>query len=118
MIDADGALLGKYRKMHIPDDPLYYEKFYFTPGDLGFQVFPNRFSRFGVLVCWDQWYPEAARLTALRGVRDPLLSDRHRLASVRESRVWSPAARELGIDPTFARRGQRLLCRERQPHGI
>jgi N-carbamoylputrescine amidase len=67
VIDADGALLGKYRKMHIPDDPLFYEKFYFTPGDLGFQVFPSRFSRLGVLVCWDQWYPEAARLTALRG---------------------------------------------------
>ena len=67
VIDADGALLGKYRKMHIPDDPLYYEKFYFTPGDLGFQVFPSRFSRLGVLICWDQWYPEAARLTALRG---------------------------------------------------
>jgi N-carbamoylputrescine amidase len=67
VIDADGQLLGKYRKMHIPDDPLYYEKFYFTPGDLGFQVFPSRFSKLGVLVCWDQWYPEAARLTALRG---------------------------------------------------
>ncbi len=67
VIDADGDLLGKYRKMHIPDDPLYYEKFYFTPGDLGFQVFPSRFSRLGVLICWDQWYPEAARLTALRG---------------------------------------------------
>jgi len=67
VIDADGALLGKYRKMHIPDDPFYYEKFYFTPGDLGFQVFPSRYSKLGVLVCWDQWYPEAARLTALRG---------------------------------------------------
>jgi N-carbamoylputrescine amidase len=67
VIDADGTLLGKYRKMHIPDDPLYYEKFYFTPGDLGFRVFPTRHSKLGVLVCWDQWYPEAARLTALRG---------------------------------------------------
>ncbi|HEV8000965.1 MAG TPA: nitrilase-related carbon-nitrogen hydrolase, partial [Planctomycetaceae bacterium] len=67
VMDADGAMLGKYRKMHIPDDPFYYEKFYFTPGDLGFQVFPSRFSKLGVLVCWDQWYPEAARLTALRG---------------------------------------------------
>lgn len=67
VLDADGAYLGKYRKMHIPDDPLYYEKFYFTPGDLGFRVFATRFGKVGVLVCWDQWYPEAARLTALRG---------------------------------------------------
>jgi len=67
VIDADGSYLGKYRKMHIPDDPLFYEKFYFTPGDLGFKVFPTRFGRVGVLICWDQWYPEAARLTALRG---------------------------------------------------
>jgi N-carbamoylputrescine amidase len=67
VLDADGAYLGKYRKMHIPDDPLFYEKFYFTPGDLGFKVFPTRFARLGVLICWDQWYPEGARLTALRG---------------------------------------------------
>ncbi len=67
VLDADGALLGKYRKMHIPDDPLYYEKFYFTPGDLGFRCFTTRFAKIGVLVCWDQWYPEAARLTALQG---------------------------------------------------
>ena len=67
VLDADGTYLGKYRKMHIPDDPLFYEKFYFTPGDLGFKVFPTRFGKLGVLICWDQWYPEAARLTALRG---------------------------------------------------
>jgi N-carbamoylputrescine amidase len=67
VIDADGRFLGKYRKMHIPDDPRYYEKFYFTPGDLGFRVFPTRFGKLGTLVCWDQWYPEAARLTALSG---------------------------------------------------
>src|ERR1700730_18336810 len=66
-IDADGSLAGKYRKMHIPDDPLYYEKFYFTPGDLGFPNFDTRYSRIGVLVCWDQWYPERARLSSLRG---------------------------------------------------
>jgi N-carbamoylputrescine amidase len=65
--DADGSLAGMYRKMHIPDDPLYYEKFYFTPGDLGFRSFETRFGRVGVCVCWDQWYPEAARLTALTG---------------------------------------------------
>ena len=67
VLDADGSLLGIYRKMHIPDDPLYYEKYYFTPGDLGFRAFDTRFGRIGVLVCWDQWYPEAARLTALEG---------------------------------------------------
>jgi N-carbamoylputrescine amidase len=67
VLDADGTLLGRYRKMHIPDDPRFYEKYYFTPGDLGFQVFDTRFGRLGVLVCWDQWYPEAARITALMG---------------------------------------------------
>ena len=67
ILDADGSYLGKYRKMHIPDDPQYYEKFYFTPGDLGFRVWDTRFARIGVLICWDQWYPEAARLTALSG---------------------------------------------------
>ena len=67
VIDADGSLLGCYRKMHIPDDPLFYEKFYFAPGDLGFQAWPTRFGKIGVLICWDQWYPEAARLTAMQG---------------------------------------------------
>lgn len=67
VFDADGKDLGKYRKMHIPDDPLYYEKYYFTPGDLGFKVFDTKFGKLGQLVCWDQWYPEAARLTALQG---------------------------------------------------
>jgi N-carbamoylputrescine amidase len=67
IIDADGTLVGRYRKMHIPDDPLYYEKYYFTPGDLGFQAFDTRYARIGTLVCWDQWFPEAARLTAMQG---------------------------------------------------
>ncbi len=67
VFDVDGTLLGMYRKMHIPDDPLYYEKYYFTPGDLGFRVFETRRAKVGTLVCWDQWYPEAARLTCLRG---------------------------------------------------
>ena len=67
VIDADGTYLGKYRKMHIPDDPQYYEKFYFTPGDLGFKTWRTRFGKIGVLICWDQWYPEAARLTAMSG---------------------------------------------------
>ena len=67
IIDSDGKLLGKYRKMHIPDDPLYHEKFYFAPGDLGFKAWDTARGKIGVCVCWDQWYPEAARLTALRG---------------------------------------------------
>ncbi len=67
VIDADGKILGKYRKMHIPDDPGFYEKFYFIPGDLGFQTFKTRYADIGVLICWDQWFPEAARLTALAG---------------------------------------------------
>ncbi len=67
VIDADGRLLGVYRKMHIPDDPLYYEKFYFTPGDLGFRAWQTRYGKIGTLVCWDQWYPEGARLTAMQG---------------------------------------------------
>ncbi len=67
VIDADGKMAGLYRKMHIPDDPAYFEKFFFTPGDLGFQAFHTRAGRIGALICWDQWYPEAARLTALRG---------------------------------------------------
>lgn len=67
VIEADGTYLGKYRKMHIPDDPAFYEKFYFTPGDLGYKVFKTKFATIGVLICWDQWYPEAARLTALMG---------------------------------------------------
>jgi N-carbamoylputrescine amidase len=67
IIDADGSLMGLYRKMHIPDDPLYYEKFYFTPGDLGFKAWQTRYAKIGVLICWDQWYPEGARLTAMQG---------------------------------------------------
>jgi N-carbamoylputrescine amidase len=67
IIDAGGKFLGVYRKMHIPDDPLYYEKFYFTPGDLGFRAWDTKFGRIGVLICWDQWYPEGARLTAMQG---------------------------------------------------
>jgi N-carbamoylputrescine amidase len=69
VIDADGSYLGMYRKMHIPDDPLFYEKFYFTPGDLGFKAWNTKFGKIGVLICWDQWYPEGARLTALQGAQ-------------------------------------------------
>jgi len=67
VLDADGAYLGKYRKMHIPDDPGFYEKFYFTPGDLGYKVFKTKYATIGVLICWDQWYPEAARIISLMG---------------------------------------------------
>ncbi len=67
VIDADGSYLGKYRKMHIPDDPAFYEKFYFTPGDLGYRVFNTAYAKIGILICWDQWYPEAARITSLMG---------------------------------------------------
>ncbi len=69
VFDADGAIRGLYRKMHIPDDPLYYEKYYFTPGDLGFRAFDTDVGRVGALICWDQWYPEGARLTALQGAQ-------------------------------------------------
>jgi N-carbamoylputrescine amidase len=69
ILDADGAYCGKYRKMHIPDDPLYYEKFYFTPGDLGFLNFDTKYARVGVQICWDQWYPEGARITAMLGAQ-------------------------------------------------
>jgi len=67
VIDADGSYMGKYRKMHIPEDPYYYEKYYLTPGDLGYQVFKTKYANIGVLICWDQWFPEAARLTAMKG---------------------------------------------------
>ena len=102
IIDADGSLLGVYRKMHIPDDPLYYEKYYFTPGDAavddradaiaraakqasGFRVWHTRFANIGVLICWDQWYPEAARITSLLGADVLFLPDRHRMAPERKS---------------------------------
>ncbi len=69
VIDADGSILGLYRKMHIPDDPLYYEKFYFTPGDMGFRTWETKHAKIGVLICWDQWFPEGARLTAIQGAQ-------------------------------------------------
>ena len=100
VIDADGTLLGVYRKMHIPDDPLFNEKYYFTPGDGhldyhgerpgeagGFKVWKTRYATIGVLICWDQWYPEAARITALLGAAGAVLSHRHRLAPGGEGRM-------------------------------
>ena len=85
LINEKGKLAGKYRKMHIPDDPQYYEKFYFTPGDLGFKSFKTNQGNLGTLICWDQWFPEAARLTSLQGA-EILLSYSYRLASQRKKR--------------------------------
>ncbi len=99
VIGADGEIQGIYRKMHIPDDPLYFEKFYFTPGDLGFVNFDTRFGRLGVLVCWDQWYPEAARLSSHRGREHSLLSNRYRLASIRKGAVRQGATGRLAHHP-------------------
>ncbi|MGE5819400.1 MAG: carbon-nitrogen hydrolase [Deltaproteobacteria bacterium] len=92
VIDADGALVGKYRKMHIPDDPLYYEKFYFAPGDLGFPSFQTRYAKIAVLICWDQWFPEAARLAALSGA---------------EILFYPTAIGWIPREPRFVARGQR-----------
>jgi N-carbamoylputrescine amidase len=93
VIDADGTLKGTYRKMHIPDDPNYYEKFYFAPGDLGWKVFETKFAKIGTLVCWDQWYPEAARATAMRGA-EILFYPTAIGASVREAEGVPEAQRE------------------------
>ena len=112
VFDADGTMLGLYRKMHIPDDPLFFEKYYFAPGDLGFKVFDTRFGRVGVLVCWDQWYPEAARLTALQGAQ----------VLVYPTAIgWHPGERaEFGEAQHSAwetMHRQRPLCGRDQPHG-
>ena len=115
VFDADGSLRGLYRKMHIPDDPLYYEKYYFTPGDLGFQAFATAVARVGTLVCWDQWYPEAARLTALQGAEILFYPDGDRLAPGREGRVRRGPGQRLGDDAARPRDRQRRLRRGRQP---
>ena len=111
IFDSDGALSGIYRKMHIPDDPLYYEKFYFTPGDLGFKAFDTSAGKLGALVCWDQWYPEAARLTRIAGSEHSVLSHRHRLASGGKGRIRRGAARRLAHHSAGARHRERSLCR-------
>ena len=118
VIDCGRQAGGIYRKMHIPDDPLYYEKFYFTPGDLGFKTFETDFGKFGTLVCWDQWYPEGARLTALQGANVLVLSDGHRLASGREGAVRRGAVRRVAHHPARARHRQRSLCRRAQSRGL
>jgi len=104
VIDADGEIVGRYRKMHVPDDPGFYEKFYFTPGDLGFRTFQTRHARVAVLICWDQWFPEAARLAALLGAEflifptaigwHPREKDRW---GERQWEAWSIAQRAHGI---------------------
>src|SRR4026207_2459205 len=125
ILDADGRYLGKYRKMHIPDDPQYHEKFYFTPGDTGFRSWPTRYARLGVLICWDQWYPEAARLTAMAGAALPLLPHpprrlsalppRDRLAARGKGRVRRAPAGGLGDGAAGPRHRERLLPRGGQP---
>lgn len=115
VFDADGRQCGLYRKMHIPDDPLFYEKFYFTPGDLGFRAFDTRYGRIGVLICWDQWYPEAARLTALQGAQILFYPTGDRLASEGEVGVRHGPARLLADNPAESRDRQRRVRRGRQP---
>ena len=116
VIDADGSLLGIYRKMHIPDDPLFYEKFYFTPGDTGFRAWKTRFGTIGVLICWDQWYPGSGAAHGPAGRRDPVLPHRHRLAPEREGEYGEGPARVVGSHPAQPRRRQRLLGVRAQPH--
>ena len=115
ILDADGSLAGVYRKMHIPDDPAFYEKFYFTPGDLGFQAVDTRHGRIGTLICWDQWYPEARPPHRPGRRRGALLPDRHRLAPGREGRVRRRPARRLADHPARPRHRQRLLRGGGQP---
>ena len=114
VFDADGSQAGIYRKMHIPDDPLYYEKFYFTPGDLGFRSFPTKFGKVGVCVCWDQWYPEAARLTALAGAEIMFYPTAIGWLPRREGGVRREPAQRLGDDDAVARDRQRRVRRRAQ----
>ena len=115
IIDADGRYLGKYRKMHIPDDPQYYEKFYFTPGDLGFRSWDTRFGRIGVLVCWDQWYPEAARLTALSGAQILFYPTAIGWLPPEKAEYGAQQQARLGDDPAQPRHRQRRLRLRGQP---
>ena len=115
ILDADGKVAGLYRKMHIPDDPLFYEKFYFAPGDLGFQAFDVRPGRIGTLICWDQWYPEAARLTALRGASVLFYPTAIGWHPSEKAEYGVCAALRLADHPALARDRQRRLRRGRQP---
>ena len=114
IIDANGKLLGKYRKMHIPDDPLYHEKFYFAPGDLGFQAWPTAQGKIGVCVCWDQWYPEAARLTALHGA-EIIFIPQQSVGTRRKEAVRRSATFRLGNDSAQSRNREWMLCRRAKP---
>ncbi len=114
VIGADGEIAGIYRKMHIPDDPLYFEKFYFTPGDLGFPNFETPFGRVGVLVCWDQWYPEGARLSALAGANILFYPTAIGWHPKRKSAVRRGAARRVADHPARPRDRQRYLRRRRE----
>ena len=118
VLDAERGYLGKYRKMHIPDDPRYYEKYYFTPGDLGFKVFHTKPAELGVLVCWDQWYPEAARLTAMQGAELLVYPTAIGWHPEEKSAVRRAPARRLGNDAARPRRRERLLRDRREPHGL
>ena len=127
VIDADGALLGIYRKMHIPDDPLYFEKYYFTPGDLGFRCFDTRYARIAPLVCWDQWYPEAARLAALGGAQVLFYPTAIGWHPSEKAAVRRRAARCLAHHPALPRHRQRRvrgggesrgLSKVRRKHGL
>ena len=115
VIDSDGTLRGRYRKMHIPDDPLYYEKYYFTPGDLGFQAFDTSYARVGTLVCWDQWYPEAARLTALKGADILFYPTAIGWHPAEKARVRRRSGQRLGNHAAGPRHRQRRLRGRRQP---
>ena len=115
VLDADGSLRGRYRKMHIPDDPLYYEKYYFTPGDLGFQAFETQVARVGTLVCWDQWYPEAARLTALKGAEVLFYPTAIGWHPAEKAEFGEAQADRLGDHAAGARHQQRRVRRGRQP---
>jgi predicted amidohydrolase len=115
VIDATGEIVGLYRKMHIPDDPLYYEKYYFTPGDLGFKAFDTAHGRMGTLVCWDQWYPEGARLTALQGAN--ILFYPTAIGWHPDEKQEFGTARRLADHPACARHRQRRVCGRGQPRG-
>ena len=117
VFDTDGSIAGKYGKMHIPDDPAYYEKFYFTPGDLGFTPIKTSIGTLGVLVCWDQWYPEAARLMALQGADMLIYPTAIGWGKLRHPPRTKATTRRVDYFPTRTRRRQRTTCCSCQPCG-
>ena len=118
IIDANGEVAGIYRKMHIPDDPAYYEKFYFTPGDLGFRAFDTRVGRIATLICWDQWYPEGGAPGGASGRERSVLSHRDWLAPAREGAARRRSARCLANHPAQPRHRQRRVCGGGEPSGL